>query len=245
MLKIGLCGFTMSAAEYFETFPVVEVQQTFYEPPATATLERWRGQAPPEFEFTMKAWQILTHAATSNTYRRLKTPLTPGQKAQCGGFRWNDTTRMAWTRTLACARILRTTAILFQCPASFRALPENDEAMRRFFAAVERPQGVRFLWEPRGPWPDERIAGLCGDLHLTHVVDPFLRSPVTTGLTYWRMHGRGSHYKSYTDGELATLAAQLPARGETYAMFNNIPRVGDARRFARMTSAPPTRAGRA
>ena len=90
MLKIGLCGFTMSAAEYFETFPVVEVQQTFYEPPAAATLERWRGQAPPAFEFTMKVWQILTHTATSNTYRRLKTPLTPGQKAECGGFRWND-----------------------------------------------------------------------------------------------------------------------------------------------------------
>jgi uncharacterized protein YecE (DUF72 family) len=177
----------------------------------------------------------------------LKTPLTPGQKAECGGLRWNDTTRMAWQRTLACARVLRTTAILFQCPASFRARPENAENMRRFFAAVERPPAVRFLWEPRGPWPDEMVAELCRELDLTHVVDPFLRKPVTTGLTYWRLHGRGSHYKPYTDGELATLAAEVPARGETYAMFNNIPRAADARRFARKTSAHPipVRAGSA
>jgi uncharacterized protein YecE (DUF72 family) len=235
MLKIGLCGFTMSAAEYYETFPVVEVQQTFYEPPAAATLERWRGQAPPGFEFTIKAWQIVTHAATSTTYRGLKTPLTPRQKDECGRFQWNDTTRMAWDRTRACARIVRATAILFQCPASFRPTPENGDNMRRFFAAIERPPAVRFLWEPRGPWPDEDVAALCRELELTHVVDPFLRRSVTGGLTYWRLHGRGSHYASYTDAELATLKADLPPVGETYAMFNNIPRVGDARRFARLT----------
>jgi uncharacterized protein YecE (DUF72 family) len=235
MLKIGLCGFTMSAAEYFETFPVVEVQQTFYEPPAAATIERWRGQAPPGFEFTIKAWQIVTHAATSTTYRRLKTPLTARQKEECGRFQWNDTTRMAWDRTRASARILRATAILFQCPASFRATPENVAQMTRFFAAIERPGGVRLLWEPRGPWPDDEIAGLCRELDLTHVVDPFLRRSVTGGLTYWRLHGRGSHYTSYTDAELATLKAELPPSGETYAMFNNIPRVGDARRFAKLT----------
>ena len=235
MLKIGLCGFTMSAAVYFETFPVVEVQQTFYEPPAAGTLERWRAQAPPAFEFTIKAWQIVTHAPTSTTYRRLKTPLTARQKEECGRFQWNDTTRMAWDRTRASARILRATAILFQCPASFRATPENAGQMRRFFAAIERPPAVRLLWEPRGPWPDVEIAGLCRELDLTHVVDPFLRRSVTGGLTYWRLHGRGSHYTSYTDAELATLEAELPPSGETYAMFNNIPRVGDARRFAKRT----------
>jgi uncharacterized protein YecE (DUF72 family) len=235
MLKIGLCGFTMSAAEYFETFPVVEVQQTFYEPPAAATLERWRGQAPPAFEFTIKAWQILTHASTSTTYRRLKTPLTARQKEECGRFQWNDTTRMAWDRTRASAHVLRASAILFQCPASFRPVSENVDNMRRFFAAIERPPDSRFLWEPRGPWPDKAIAALCRELDLTHVVDPFLRKPVTSGLTYWRLHGRGSAYASYTDDDLATLQAELPPSNETYVMFNNIPRVGDARRFAKRT----------
>src|SRR5918992_4318021 len=132
MLKIGLCGFTIGAAAYFKQFEVVEVQQTFYDPPPRATLERWRAQAPATFEFTMKAWQVITHAGTSRTYRRLRRPFDERAKAEAGGFRVTATVLSAWQTTLEAARILRATAILFQCPASFRETPENVAAMRRF-----------------------------------------------------------------------------------------------------------------
>ena len=230
-LKVGLCGYTIGAAAYFETFGVVEVQQTFYDPPAPLTLERWRAQAPPAFEFTMKAWQVITHAGTSRTYRRLKSPFTERQKSEAGEFRLNDTVLGAWQTTLACAKRLRATAILFQCPASFRATDENDAAMRAFFAAIDRPRAVRLLWEPRGPWPDERVASLCRDLGLVHAVDPFIRPSLTPELTYWRLHGNGSHYASYTDEELEQLERWLGDAGDAYVMFNNIPRVADAKRF--------------
>ena len=72
MLRLGLCGWTINAADYFETFDTLEVQQTFYEPPSRETLARWRDSAPPGFVFTIKAWQLITHRSTSNTYRRLK-----------------------------------------------------------------------------------------------------------------------------------------------------------------------------
>lgn len=39
-----MCGFTIGAAAYYKKFKVVEVQQTFYDPPPRATLERWRAQ---------------------------------------------------------------------------------------------------------------------------------------------------------------------------------------------------------
>jgi uncharacterized protein YecE (DUF72 family) len=67
-LRVGLCGFTMSMAAYPQRFPVVEVQQTFYDPPADATLRKWRAAAPT-LEFTMKVWQLVTHGAKSPTYR--------------------------------------------------------------------------------------------------------------------------------------------------------------------------------
>src|SRR6185436_15653169 len=188
MIRIGLCGFTMSARAYFETFPVVEVQQTFYEPPDEKTLLRWREQAPPGFEFTMKAWQVITHRGTSRTYRRLKSAV---DLSECGAFDPTATVLRAWERTRRCAEILRATMILFQCPASFRATEENVANMRRFFSAIDRP--ARFLWEPRGDWPDALVAEICAELDLTHVVDPFLRASVTSGLAYWRLHGIGSH----------------------------------------------------
>ncbi|HEX6176893.1 MAG TPA: hypothetical protein VF057_00935, partial [Thermoanaerobaculia bacterium] len=50
-------------------------------------------------------------------------------------------------------------------------------------------------------------------------------------LTYWRLHGNKSHYASYTDDELEQLSDWIPGGGETYVMFNNIPRVADSRRF--------------
>ncbi len=235
-IKIGLCGFTIGAAAYVKQFEVVEVQQTFYDPPPAATLERWRANAPPEFEFTIKAWQVITHAGSSRTYRRLRRPFDERAKAEAGGFRVNETVLGAWETTRAAATVLRATAILFQCPASFRETPENSEAMRRFFATIGREADVRYLWEPRGPWSDDVVRGLCRDLDLVHAVDPFIRPSLTPELSYWRLHGNASHYATYTDDELQRLRQWLAERGDGYVMFNNIPRVGDAKRFRALVS---------
>ena len=241
-VKVGLCGFTIGAEAYYGLFPVVEVQQTFYDPPPAATIDRWRLRAPARFEFTMKAWQVITHFGTSRTYRRLKSPFSEKQKSEAGGFRVNDTVLGAWDTTRAAARRLRATAILFQCPASFRPTEENIRSMRQFFATIEKPAGVRFLWEPRGAWPDEIVIELCRDLALVHAVDPFVRPSLTPRLTYWRLHGNGSHYASYTDDELAQLRNWIDRdAGETYVMFNNIPRVADSKRFLAMLAQESTR----
>ncbi len=228
--RVGLCGFTVSAAEYFATFDTLEVQQTFYEPPSKRTMTRWREQAPAGFVFTIKAWQIITHRATSNTYRRLRSHV---DRNDCGAFQLNDTVRHAWEVTRDCARLLRAKAILFQCPASFRPTAENIDNMRRFFETIGRLDEVHYLWEPRGElWADDVIARLCRELALVHTVDPFVRPSLTPDMTYWRLHGIGSHYRSYTDGELRDLASRRSRDArETYVMFNNIPRVGDAKRF--------------
>jgi uncharacterized protein YecE (DUF72 family) len=220
-------------APYFKRFGVVEVQQTFYDPPPIPTLAKWRAQAPPAFEFTMKAWQVITHTGTSPTYRRMKRPFTDSERAEAGGFRKNPTTLAAWNATLDAARALRATAILFQCPASFRPTEQNVAAMREFFSGLTRPGGVRFLWEPRGPWPVSLLRTLCAELRLDHVVDPFIGPAVTPAFTYWRLHGNGSPYASYSDADLETLAALLGAEtaDERYVMFNNIPRVRDVERF--------------
>jgi uncharacterized protein YecE (DUF72 family) len=228
VLRLGLCGWTINAADYFETFDTLEVQQTFYEPPSRETLARWRDSAPPGFIFTIKAWQLITHRSTSNTYRRLKSEVN---REEAGAFQRNATTMRGWTVTRDCARLLRAKAILFQCPASFRANEENVENMRRFFAEIERLPNVDYLWEPRGPWPDSLLVDLCNELGLVHVVDPFLGDTVTPRLTYWRLHGIKTHSHAYSDDELRALAGRVPREGDAYVMFNNVPRVNDAKRF--------------
>jgi uncharacterized protein YecE (DUF72 family) len=230
---LGMCGFTIGRASYFRQFRAVEVQQTFYDPPAQSTLARWRSEAPPGFEFTMKAWQVITHLGTSPTYRRLVSPFTAAQRAEAGGFRLTKTVLMAWDRTLECASTLQAKAILFQCPASFRETQENTTAMHGFFETITRPRGVKLVWEPRGKWNDATIKELCRRLDLVHAVDPFVRPTLTPELVYWRLHGKRSHSARYSDDDLRWMRESLSNAGDPpgYVLFNEIPRVHDIRRF--------------
>ena len=236
MAKVGLCGFTMAMADYPRHFPIVEVQQTFYEPPSEAVMRRWLAAMPPGFEFTLKAWQLITHEGKSPTYRRLKRRLDEQERASCGGFRDSAIVRAALERTLDCAKLLRATTLLFQCPASFSPAPENVERLRHFIAHVARPlcpPGLRLAWEPRGnAWTRqaELATELCQALGLVYVVDPFvdaIRS--TAGPAYLRLHGVTGARHVYTDDELRRLAQITPP--DASVLFNNIPRVRDAQRF--------------
>jgi uncharacterized protein YecE (DUF72 family) len=215
---------------YVGRFPVVEVQHTFYEPPGDALLARWRSSVPPSFEFTIKAWQLITHEASSPTYRRMKRAISPEDRPQVGAFRLTKPVLRAWHRTLECAGVLRATSILLQCPKSFRASAENVLRLREFVPNVDRAD-MRLLWEPRGEWPDSLIVELCRELDLVHVVDPMQRETVTPERTYYRLHGTTGSRHVHTDDELRRLRDQVDGRSSPYVMFNNLPRVRDAERF--------------
>ena len=218
---------------YVREFPLVEVQHTFYEPPADALLTKWRRGAPSRFEFTIKAWQVVTHESGSPTYRRMKTPLPDEARGQVGAFRTTEPVLRAWSRTLECARILQATAVLLQCPRSFRPTAVNVERMRAFLGSVQRPEG-RLLWEPRGDWPDDLLRELCRDLDLVHVVDPMQTETVTPEQTYYCLHGTTGSRHVHTDEELRRLRDLVVDRPAPYVLFNNLPRVGDAQRFLAM-----------
>lgn len=232
-VKIGCCGFRSSRESYYQLLSAVEVQHTFYQPPQISTLKRWRAEAPPEFEFTLKAWQLITHNSSSPTYRRMKRELAPVEKAEAGAFRPTEIVTQAWALTRECARALGAKIILFQCPASFRPTHENIENLLRFFKEQER-DGLTCCWEPRGDWPGELIKGLCDELDLWHVVDPFAQRTVTPGQCYFRLHGRGGWRYSYEDGEIEELYSMLPEDAPSYVFFNNIDMKRDAMRFKRI-----------
>ena len=71
-----------------------------------------------------------------------------------------------------------------------------------------------------------------------HVVDPFVDppDPAATAPAYFRLHGITGARHVYTDAELRRLVAMTPP--DAYVMFNNIPRVGDAKRFLGLLPRP-------
>jgi uncharacterized protein YecE (DUF72 family) len=175
--------------QYFTDFNIVEIQSTFYKLPKIETAERWRVGAPRDFEFTVKAWQLITHLPGSPTYRKAKIEI-PKEEDRYGFLRPTKEVFKAWELTREICNILNARIVIIQCPPSFKPTSENIENMRAFFSAIER-KDLNIAWEPRGEkWGNKVVAKLCDELDLIHCVDPFARDPAyTKDLVYFRLHG--------------------------------------------------------
>jgi uncharacterized protein YecE (DUF72 family) len=235
---VGCCGWTEAQARYLMDFCTIELQTTFYEPPAIKVAKRWRSQAPAEFRFCMKAWQLITHTPSSPTYRRLRSPISPKEKDLYGSFRPTEQVWLAWERTRDIANILDARVIVFQCPKSFLPTRDNIRNMSTFFQGIDRDDRT-LAWEPRGDhWNPELVRDLCEENNLIHCVDPFESEPVYGDSVYWRLHGKAGYHYRYTDEDLAELGAKVRARarllGPIYIMFNNLYSRQDARRFLQL-----------
>jgi uncharacterized protein YecE (DUF72 family) len=232
---VGCCGWCEAKAKYFNDFPVIELQSTFYELPSLALASRWRALAPPEFNFNLKAWQLITHAPSSPTYRKLKSKLSETEHDLVGFFRPTEQVTLAWERTADIARILRAKVVLFQCPASFKAEKKNIQHLITFFSKINRGE-LQLAWEPRGEWPLELVTTICTDLNLLHCVDPLSVMMDTIEPSYWRLHGKDGYSYRYLEDDLVKLS-ELQRHcyergiGPQYIFFNNIWMKEDARRF--------------
>ncbi len=232
-LLVGCCGFPMARDRYYAKFPIVEVQQTFYLPPAIETLRKWREKAPEGFVFTMKAWQLVTHESSSPTYRRLRTPVPPETTGRYGSFRPTEEVAAAWRATLDAARALKAEAIIFQSPASFTPTREHQANLRAFFRNARGESGNILLgWEPRGEWRTELAGELCDEYGFFLVVDPFRTPPQQMEIQYYRLHGIGGYRYRYRDEELERLAEWCGRRA--FCLFNNTNMAEDAERFLKM-----------
>ena len=232
-IKIGTCGWGFYKGgfkAFVKKFQLVEVQTTFYKLPMFKTAERWRAEAPG-MEFTVKAWQALTHPTTSPTWRRAGLKLTEAQRRNYGLLRPTRENFEAWRRTKEICGALKAKICLIQCPAKFACTPENIVNMRKFLGKIDRGD-LAIAWEPRGDWkehPDE-IEKLCDELDLIHVVDLMRRDPLSRHpIAYIRLHGlnpREYDYNyDYSAAELKRLASKAKALArkhrEVYIMFNN------------------------
>jgi len=210
----------------------VEIQRTFYQLPRVKTAQKWRQESPAYFEFTLKAWQLITHRPSSPTYRRLSHPIPDELKEAYGSFRPTPENFKAWKDTLEVARALEAEIVVFQSPSSFGPGPKNIAQMREFFSTIER-DNLQVAWEPRGHWSPDEAGQLCRDLDLLHVVDPYLGREKAGSIIYWRLHGAGNFRHRYTDQELGKLVTMLrkSKKKKAYVLFNNIYMWEDSQRF--------------
>lgn len=231
-IKVGCCGWCKPHADYFEDFKVIEIQKTFYQPPARkSTLERWRKKAPDDFEFVIKAWQLITHPPKSPTYRKLRKQIPSGKKENYGYFQPTPEVFKAWQKMDQIAQILNSKVILFQTPSSFEPTLEHRQNLTQFFQQING-RDYTLVWEPRGDWKPNQVKEICKAQGLVHGVDPFKQSPTTGEINYFRLHGKPGYnlrYK-YTKQDLKRLKSFCNKK-ISYVMFNNVSMKEDAQNF--------------
>lgn len=217
-VKVGCCGYPVSMKRYWEAFTLVELNNTFYQYPRESTVQKWRKNAPENFEFTVKANQEISHK------HKLDIKLA------------NE----AFNKMKDICRTLDARILLIQTPSSFKQsiLSRAEE----FFRNVKRDD-LTLIWETRGPsWENpgtrKKLKEVLSELDVTHVTDPFRILPVYTGrVAYFRLHGLGSrmYYYQYTDEELKKLFDLIKPydkrEKEVYVLFNNLSMFEDAKRF--------------
>ncbi len=249
MIKIGCCGFPVGRERYYKIFNCCEVQITFYTFPKISLLEKWRKEAPRDFEFIIKASQLITHPAPTPTYKRLnkEIPLLSYQPKNFGFFQPTQEVKDAWEEVLKEAQALAASIILFQTPPSFSEDPKHLRNIYSFFTTIER-KGLTLAWEYRGEWQEATLKKVARDLNLILVGDPTApeRSPgpnlkvLVTSLSskkegpfidfYFRLHGGKGYRHKFTDEELMAVAL-LTKKKTGYIMFNNMHMFEDAQRM--------------
>jgi len=238
-IKVGCCGFPGGMKKYFEEFNLVEVQKTFYKPPRLNTLEKWRKNAPHDFEFAVKAWQLITHPASSPTYKKAGIEISEKHKDKYGFFKPTNEVFEAWETTKNVCEILKSKICIMQTPAKFKPSEENLKNMTEFFNSIDRGNIV-IGWEPRGKdWTPDIVKEICEKLNLIHVIDPFAQDPqhFVENIAYFRLHGAPPGKKMYRykystkDFEyLFSKAKTLPVE-KVYILFNNLYMGEDAKKF--------------
>jgi len=83
---------------------------------------------------------------------------------------------------------------------SFKPTAENLPHIRSFLSRIS-DEDRKLVFEPGGSeWTDEALRNLTEDVDTIHGVDPLLRFSVTSGLRYYRLHGRPeyTYHHSYS-----------------------------------------------
>lgn len=240
---VGSCGFSGSKNSYFQKFKVIEIQDTFYSLPRLSTLGRWRKQAPESFVFTIKAWQGITHASTSPTWRRSRMPKGSNLE-RYGDFKPTMEVFSAWDAVRAISRELEARFVVCQSPSSFEPSFQNEANIENFFESIQR-DGLVIGWEPRGKWlaDPRRLEKLLSKLNLVHIVDPFWDKPCSDyQLSYFRLHGLGRRYNyryEYKRNDLLRLQDLVTGAlhsGDVYVMFDVVTMRRAAEDFQNLTT---------
>jgi uncharacterized protein YecE (DUF72 family) len=237
-------------AYYARLFPIVEVDATYYGPPAEQTTRLWAERTPKGFTFNIKAFSLLTGHPTkvSSIYKDLR-PETDKKNIYPGDLP-PQAYEEVWTRFLSALDPLveanKLGALLFQFPPWFGIRKSNKEYMLEvaarckplqpvfelrnasWFEAANRNETLDFLRAHKLPF-------VCVDMPQGHKSSIPPIAAATADLAVVRFHGHSEKWTSkdihekfgylYSEKELAEWVPKLKELAaetqQTHVLMNN------------------------
>ncbi|MEV6370755.1 DUF72 domain-containing protein [Micromonospora musae] len=237
-------------AYYARQFPLVEVDATYYSPPAERTARLWAERTPAGFTFNVKAFSLLTrHPTRVNALYKDLRPETEKRNVYPDDLA-PQAYEEVWTRFLSAldplVEVGKLGALLFQFPPWFTIKRDNKQYL---LEVAKRCSPLRPVYEFRhaswfdGDNRDETVEFLrkhclpyvCVDMPQGHrsSVPPVLTA--TADLAVVRFHGHSDKWTStdihekfgyhYSDRELRDWAPKLRELADsaqrTHVLMNN------------------------
>ncbi|MCD6483181.1 MAG: DUF72 domain-containing protein [Candidatus Aenigmarchaeota archaeon] len=236
-ILVGCCGFCMAKIKYYQHFETVEIQKTFYQLIDEKLAKKWRKEAPENFEFTVKAFQGITHTLKSPTWKKcnLDKEYLSKIKDGIGYLRPAKHVFEFWDKTLKIAKILKSKIVVIQLPKSFKPTEENIKNAKDFLNSVTKRK-VTIAIELRG-WDNRDKEKLMINKNITIIGDVISEIPIPQKIVYLRLHGQNRNGKinykyEYSNKELKEIVEYLiNTKLDSYVMFNNIFMKRDAIKF--------------
>ncbi|MGH3731400.1 MAG: DUF72 domain-containing protein [Micromonosporaceae bacterium] len=235
---------------YAKQFPLVEVDSTYYTPPAERTAELWAGRTPGRFVFNIKAFGLLTgHPARVNAIYKDLRPETDKTNVYLKDLE-PQVQEDIWSRFLSALDPLVSAgkfgALLFGFPPWFTIRRSNKQYL---LEVVHRCQPLPVLVEFRhASWftgdnatetleflREHEIPYVCVDMPQGHrsSIPPVLEA--TSDLAVVRFHGHSDKWTSrdiyekfgylYSEPELTDWAPKLASLAQqadnTHVLMNN------------------------
>lgn len=242
LLKVGCGSFPVGRARYFAELPAVEIGSTLYNLPQLATARAWRQEATKGFEFSLLAWQAITHTTASLGFAKTRLVDVPARRrAFFGHFRSSPEVLRAWESVKAVAEAMDARFVVFDTPASFFPDADHLRDMYKFFKTIDRGS-LKLVWQPRGNWADPMADKVCSDLKLLRAVDPLAGGAPRArsgAARYFRVLGGGGGKpqpgRGFDDKALAQLL-EVCAEKPSYVFFANRTAWQDARRLQELSA---------
>ncbi len=190
---------------FVERLNTVELNVTFYRLLKKEAFERWYGETPPQFSFSLKGSRFITHV---KKLKDVELPL----------FTFFNTTAPLMEKL---------EVVLWQLPPNFRINMRNLED----FIEALKPFNVRHAFEFRHKsWMNKKVFKMLAEANIAVCMadwPEFISDlPLTADFVYMRRHGEGGSYSTnYTTEQLKKdakrIASYLKRNKDVYIFFNN------------------------